>query len=118
MDWLRQPTADRWFTDGYAANNESARALLDELVGLSPDGYANACDAVARFDASSRLDEIAVPALVIAGAQDLATPPAVVKVLADGIPGGKYLEIEGAAHIANVQRPDAFIKAITEFIRG
>lgn len=118
MGWLRQPTADRWFTEGYAANNESARTLLDELVGLSPDGYANACDAVARFDASSRLNEIAVPALVIAGAQDLATPPAIVKALADGIPGAKYLEIDGAAHIANVERPDAFVQAITEFIQS
>lgn len=118
MEWLRQPTADRWFTEGYAANNEPARTLLDELVGLSPDGYANACDAVARFDASKRLHEIVVPTLVIAGAQDLATPPAVVKLLADGIPGAKYLEIDGVAHIANVERPDAFVQAITEFIQG
>jgi pimeloyl-ACP methyl ester carboxylesterase len=41
----------------------------------------------------------------------------VVKAIAEGISGAKYLEIDGAAHIANVQRPEAFVKAITEFIR-
>lgn len=117
MGWLRQPTADRWFTEGFAGTDDFAKVLLDDLLALSPAGYANACDAVSRFDASDRLDEITVPVLVIAGAQDLATPPSVVKAIADGISGAKYLEIDGAAHIANVQRPEAFVKAITEFIQ-
>jgi 3-oxoadipate enol-lactonase len=118
MAWLRQPSSDRWFTEGFAESSEFAQVLLDELEGLSADGYANACDAVARFDARDQLAEIKAATLVIAGADDLATPPAVVRILADGIPGARYLEVEGAAHIANAERPDAFAQAIRDFVLG
>jgi 3-oxoadipate enol-lactonase len=117
MGWLREPSAGKWYTDGFADGNQQAQVLLDDLVALDPQGYAAACDAVSRFDATDRLGEIAVPTLVIAGAQDVSTPPSVVEILAHGIPDSEFHVVDGAAHLGNIEAPEQFGQLIGEFLR-
>lgn len=116
MGWLREPSAGKWYTDGYAASSQLAQVLLDDLVALDPQGYAAACDAVSRFDVTDRLTEITVPTLVIAGAQDISTPPAVVEVLAQGIPNAEFHVVDGAAHLGNIEAPEQFGQLINKFL--
>jgi 3-oxoadipate enol-lactonase len=117
MDWLRDPSAGKWYTEGFADADEQAQILLDDLVALDPQGYAEACDAVSRFDATDRLREISAPTLVLAGAQDVSTPPAVVEVLAQGIPQAEFHVVDGAAHLGNIEAPERFGQLIGEFLR-
>lgn len=117
MGWLREPSAGKWYTEGFADHDEQAQALLEELMALDPQGYATACDAVSRFDATDRLGQITVPTLVIAGAQDVSTPPAVVEVLAQGIPNAEFHVADGAAHLGNIEAPEEFGRLIGEFLR-
>src|SRR6266576_2296762 len=44
-------------------------------TGRDPQGYAGCCEAIAALDLRSSLGQISAPALVIAGAEDPATPP-------------------------------------------
>lgn len=117
MGWLREPSAGKWYTDGFAGTNAQAQVLLDDLVGLDSQGYAAACDAVSRFDLTDQLKEISAPTLVIAGAQDVSTPPAVVEVLAQGIPNAEFHVVDGAAHLGNIEAPEKFGQLISEFLR-
>lgn len=117
MGWLREPSAAKWYTEGFAQQSEEAQVLLDDLIHLDPDGYAAACDAVSRFDVTDRLHDIVTPTLVIAGAEDVSTPPTVVGVLAERIPGAEYHVISGAAHLGNIEAPDEFGRLIGEFLR-
>ncbi|WP_197088395.1 3-oxoadipate enol-lactonase [Corynebacterium occultum] len=117
MEWLREPSAGKWFTENYADGNAGAQKLLDDLVALNPHGYSAACDAVARFDVTDQLHEIPTPTLVIAGSEDVSTPPAVVEVIAKGIPGAEYHVVEGAAHVGNIEAPEEFGRLIGNFLR-
>jgi pimeloyl-ACP methyl ester carboxylesterase len=77
-----------------------------------PEGYAGCCDALAAYDVTDRLAEIAAPTRVVAGAEDPGTPPAVGQAMADAIPGADLVVIAGAAHIANVARPEELNAAV------
>lgn len=117
MAWLREPSEGKWYTEGFAAGDQSAQTLLDDLATLDPQGYAAACDAVSRFDVTEQLPKITAPTLVIAGSADVSTPPAVVEILARGIPGARFEIVEGAAHIGNIEGREEFGRLIGEFLR-
>ncbi|MEE4422789.1 3-oxoadipate enol-lactonase [Streptomyces bugieae] len=104
--------AGRWFTPDFAASPE-ATALLGTLRRrIAPAGYAACCDALAGYDLRDDLARITAPTLVVAGRTDPATPPPHARALVDGIPGAGLLELPGAAHLANVERPAAVRAAL------
>ncbi|GAA0401663.1 hypothetical protein GCM10009530_61940 [Microbispora corallina] len=104
----------RWFT---AAFSEAERHL-DTLRGVDPESYAACCDALAAFDARGRLGQVRAPTLVIAGAEDRATPLPDAEVLAVGIPAAELVVVPGAAHLAGVERPDVVTAAIVRHLRA
>jgi 3-oxoadipate enol-lactonase len=95
--------------------------LREQVVKMfdSVAGKTSAADSLAmrdRADSTSMLGEIAVPTLVIAGAEDDLLPEGSGKTLADAIPGARLVSIPGAAHFAPIENPDAVNAAITEFL--
>lgn len=60
--------------------------------------FQTACLALAKLDFAPILGKIRNPTLVMAGALDQTTPPALARELANGIPGAKFLEIPGCGH--------------------
>ncbi|MEU6430821.1 3-oxoadipate enol-lactonase [Microbispora sp. NPDC046973] len=109
---LIEATRRRWFTEGFP----DAERYLDMLRGADPEGYAACCEALAVFDVRDRLGEVRAPALVVAGAEDPATPPVHAEVLAGGIPDAELLVVPGAAHLATAERPDVANEAITRHL--
>jgi 3-oxoadipate enol-lactonase len=95
-----------WFTAEWAERSATeAKRLLDMLRATPPEGYAACCEAIGAFDARDRLGEITAPTLTIAGAEDPATTPEMVRVIADGIPGARFAVVPGAAHLPNATDP-------------
>jgi pimeloyl-ACP methyl ester carboxylesterase len=74
------------------------------FLSVDAEGYARCCEALARWDVTRELGEIAAPTLVISAAEDPATPPAMGEVLAAGIPGARFEVLAHAAHLANAER--------------
>ena len=70
------------------------------------------------WDFRAELGGIAAPTLVVVGAEDPATPPEQARAIADGIPGARLVVIPDAAHLANVEQPDAFNRAVLDHRRG
>jgi 3-oxoadipate enol-lactonase len=99
----------RWFTEHAP---DALRARFRAILVATPrEGYAGCCEAVARWDFVERLADVAAPTLVIAGAEDEATPASHTDLLVDRIPGARGTVLEGAAHLANVEQPAAFAEA-------
>ena len=102
----------RWFTP--AAPPELVARFREQLVQTPREEYAQCCEALAAWDFRDRLGEIAAPTLVIAAANDGATPPEYAEALARGIPDAKLVVLRDAAHLANVEQPEAFSRVVSE----
>jgi 3-oxoadipate enol-lactonase len=87
------------------------------LVACPPAGYAACCGAIERMDLRPALPGIAAPTLVVSGAEDAATPPALQAEIAAAIPGARYELVSPAAHLAAVEQPDTVNRLIEEHLR-
>ena len=105
-----------WFADGFlAAQPVVATELMHSLQEADRHCYAQLCRALSRHDLRERLGQIRVPVLAVAGAEDPATPPASLREIADGVPDGRLVVIEDAAHLACAEKPREVAEALGEF---
>jgi 3-oxoadipate enol-lactonase len=105
---IAEAVVARWFTPGWAAGHPDVVAEAEAMVaGTSDEGYAGCCAALAVWDHRDRLPSITAPTLVVAGADDLATPGEPhAHTIAEGIPGAR-LEVVPGAHLANIESAEA-----------
>jgi 3-oxoadipate enol-lactonase len=101
----------RWFTPAFR-DSDPARRILGELRRMPAEGYAVCCEAVGAFDFRADLRRIVPPTLVLFGEEDPVTPPAVIEELETGISRARAVGVARAAHLANVEQPDAFSAAL------
>ena len=95
----------RWLTPGYAAAHPELRQRLRAMIAATPpEGYAACCEAIEHMDLEPELDRIAAPTLVIAGADDPATPPDHGARIAARVPGARMAVVPDSAHLANIQQ--------------
>ena len=88
------------------------------LEGTPAEGYAACCEAIARWDARSDVSAIRTPTLVIAGDDDVATPPAGRRVpRRDRSPAPSSRSSPSCAHLANVEQPTLFTRALLGHLR-
>ena len=85
------------------------------LLTTTDAGYSASCAAVRDMDQREQVGAIFAPTLVIAGRQDMATPPADGHFLADHIPGARYVELN-AAHLSNWEMAQAFTTHVCDFL--
>lgn len=111
----------RWFTPGFAARRPDVVASHRQtVVGTPAEGYAGCCEAIAAMDLRPALAKVTAPVLVVAGADDPATPEpharTVAASLADGVPC--RVEVVAGAHLATVESPDACTGLLVEHLDG
>jgi 3-oxoadipate enol-lactonase len=117
MEPLVQATLERWFTEGFRKNSKDKVDRVAALIRSTPvAGYVGCCAAIPKINVSSRLKEIKTPTLVICGNEDPATPPAMAREIQENIPGARLALIPQAAHLANIEQPEAFNRALADFL--
>lgn len=89
-----------------------------QILQTPVSGYIGCCEAVRRLDYIDRLGAIDLPTRVIVGAQDPATPPSAAEAMQARIRGSDLVVIDEAAHLANVEQPEAFNAAMLEFLEA
>ncbi len=110
---LAEAAVGRWLTPaGRAADPARAAGLTAMFTATPAAGYAGCCEALRRMDLTPALGRITAPTLVIAGAQDLATPPEHARRIVYSVPGARLAVVDGAAHLATVERPDVVTRQI------
>ena len=103
----------RWFSPGYTGD----RSFWTSMIAATPvEGYAGCCAVIAELDLREQLPSIAAPTLVVAGADDPATPPAMLAEIADAIPGARLLVVDDAAHLASAEQPAIITPAIIDHL--
>jgi 3-oxoadipate enol-lactonase len=66
--------------------------------------------------AIERLHEITAPTLVVTGEEDIPDMLAISDLLAARIPGARKVVLAKAGHMANMDAPDAFNRAVLDFL--
>ena len=92
--------------------------VIETMAKIDPAAYRIGAEAVWLADQHNRASDIRVPTLVLCGAEDRVTPPALSLVLTRLIPGARCEVIERASHLANLDRADEFNTLVGAFIRG
>ena len=107
MEPMVEGALERWFTPALGAGRpEVLEAARRMLLAVEPEGYAGCCEAIGDHDLRDSLRRIEAPTLIIAGADDPATPPDQARVMEAGIDGARLVVLDDARHLANIERPD------------
>jgi 3-oxoadipate enol-lactonase len=107
---------ERWFSKGFRERSPKVVAWMQEMFAATPlEGYIACGEAVRDMDHRELLPKIKAPTLVIAGKHDPATPPDANEYIKDHIPVARFALLD-AAHISNVEQPEAYTKAVLEFL--
>ncbi|MBB42837.1 MAG: 3-oxoadipate enol-lactonase [Rhodospirillaceae bacterium] len=119
MEGLVESTIERWFTpESVAANIPILDKVRNMIRSTDQTGHAGCCEALKTLAFGSRLGEIKNPTLLIGGTEDKGAPPDALAQAAASIPGAKHVQIPDAGHISNLENPEAFNKALVDFLTG
>jgi 3-oxoadipate enol-lactonase len=91
--------------------------LVASMSTLHKESYLKTISSLANYTQTLNLEAITAPTHVVVGAEDTLTPPATSREMAQRIPGARFTIIEGAGHLSNIERPEAFNSAVLGFLR-
>ena len=94
------------------------REVIETMAKIGPAAYRIGAEAVWLADQRDRAARIDVPTLVLCGSEDKVTPPSLSDELTRLIPDARMQLIPRAGHIANLEKPEAFNRAVEAFIRA
>jgi 3-oxoadipate enol-lactonase len=117
MEPLVEPTIERWFTAPFRERRKDVVDPVRTMIrNTNPGGYAGCCHAIAGLDLTDRLSAIKLPTLVIVGEDDPGTPVAASRTIHDKIAGSELHILKSAAHLSNLEQPEAFNAALSGFL--
>jgi 3-oxoadipate enol-lactonase len=88
----------------------------DTILRCDPQGYAACCHAVASVDWFDRLGRVAVPTLIIAGAEDVGAPPQMAHAMKERISNARLEVLEKASHLSVAEQPVRFESLVNDFL--
>jgi 3-oxoadipate enol-lactonase len=108
---------DRWFTGAFIASRpEVVRKAMNMILATSMRGYIGCARALQRLDYKRHLTRIACPTLFVCGAQDAASPPAVMQEMAGLVSGSVFKLVDPGAHMCAMENPLGFNAVIGEWL--
>lgn len=114
MAHLVEAILDRWFALDVPKALRQAGHIM--LTRTPIDGYTGTCAAIRDADLRPTLAALTMPTLVLCGAEDSATPPALVQELAGALPNATFQEVNNAGHLPCWEQPNATAHAIKTFL--
>ncbi len=114
---LVDSTIQRWFTAPFIVRDpqsiERVRRMISET---GAEGYIACGSAVRDMAQTTMLLQVKAPTLVLVGRGDPACTVAQATVLNRMIDGSQMIVLEDAAHLSNIEQPQAFNSALRAFI--
>jgi 3-oxoadipate enol-lactonase len=109
-------TLDRWFPRSLQST-PAVEAIRDQIRATSPQGYEGCCAAIAGTDFYSTTATLRLPTLAIAGSEDRATPPDLMRETADLVPGSRFVLMRRSGHLPCVDNPAGYADHLTTFLK-
>jgi 3-oxoadipate enol-lactonase len=119
MTAIRETVIQRFLTSSFReASPKMASKVEATLESTPPAGYVASCLAVRDADLTGTVGSIRAPSLIIAGAEDVATPPSDAEKLHERIAGSELVVLDDASHLCNLEQPERFNQAVLAFLGG
>jgi 3-oxoadipate enol-lactonase len=110
-------TIERWLSPAFRTANPARWNSIAATIALTPaEGYAGCAEAISAFSHVARLPALAVPALILCGEHDHAVPPSEGQRIAQLVPDGRFVLVENARHLPNVEQPAAFNRLLLDWL--
>jgi 3-oxoadipate enol-lactonase len=114
---LVEATARRWFPPEFVDANPAVFRHACEMIRATPvKGFIGCAGALSNFDLRPSLGKIKAPTLLIVGSKDATMPG--MKAINAAVPGSRLIELEGAGHLSNLEKPQQFTHALQDFLTG
>lgn len=99
-------------------HHAEVRATLGAMMrATATAGWIGALEAMkTRRDQTDLLPTIAVPTLVIVGESDALIPVDVAEGMAKALPNARLDVVPNAGHVANMENPEVFNRALAQFL--
>ncbi|MCB5174214.1 alpha/beta fold hydrolase [Microvirga lenta] len=116
MEAIAEITIPSWLTEETRNTRpDRVERVRGMILETSREGYIGATEALRALNYKDRLSEIRCPTCLVVGAAD-GPHPTEMRSMAERIPGVRFIEIPAAAHLANVENPEAFNKTVCSFL--
>jgi pimeloyl-ACP methyl ester carboxylesterase len=113
MGTIAEIAARRVYHDAYIAAHPAAVAERREvLLRVDPAAFQAACTLLVGIDLLPRCAGLKVPAHILYGELDQATPPALNRAIAERIPGATLAMLPGCGHCPPLEAPAAFLTEV------
>lgn len=107
-----------WFSAAFLKRDPAAvQYVRSALTRSSGNGYALACDALAKADLRDDAPRIEAPTLILCGDDDVPAFLDAARWLADNIPDASLEWIPGTRHASVLERPDIAVAKMRDFLR-
>lgn len=119
IEGLLDGTLKRWFTSPFLQSNPDDIAFVAQMIETTEaEGYIACATAVRDMSQTTILKSIKVPTLVIVGRDDPACTLEASQIIHENVTGSKFVVIDNAAHLSNIEKPDIFNGALISFLRS
>jgi 3-oxoadipate enol-lactonase len=109
----------RWFSDRFRASRpDVVERATRVFLANDFDCYAASCALLGDADLRPHLAASVVPAVIIVGEDDAATPVAMARQLHEAIARSTFHILPGARHLTPIECPDAIAQALRDLLRG
>lgn len=118
IEAIADAVLERWFSKAFREGRRVALEGWRAMLTRTPQtGYTGTATAIRDTDFTEEAKRIAVPALCVVGDEDGATPPDLVRSMAELIPAAQCRIISGAGHLPCIEKPDELAKLIARFTK-
>jgi pimeloyl-ACP methyl ester carboxylesterase len=101
---------------GSAAAPEAAPTLVRLMAEVPEATFRAAVACLVTFNRRAELERIAVPTLLVAGAEDTNAPLKAMARMAEVIPGARLEVLSGIGHLAPLECPDRYAEIVRRFL--
>ena len=116
IEAIGDATMERWFSKDFRTTPE-AQAWRAMCVRQPLEGYTGCASAISGTDFFTPTSGLTLPTLVIAGSEDGATPPDLVRETADLVKGSRFELMRRVGHLPMVEDPKGFADLLTGFLK-
>lgn len=109
---------ERWFSQRFREDFPAEMAGYRNMLVRAPvEGYVGTCATLRDTNLTETTRKLRQPVLCLVGAEDGATPPALVRSMSALIPGAAFEIVAEAGHLPCIERPDLIAARINTFAK-